>query len=419
MLAACNADLVRRDPALPGLATLLDPEALAAALHRALPGPGPASARITYLKYRPGRKCLAGCRLAFPGTTLEASATAYPPGSSKFLAVCEQAHVVLHTDAVVVSFFPSDGRLNALPFLADGDSRHRLLVELLPDRPDLWQAELQPLVYRPRRRYVAKLLSGGAPRAVLKVYAESGYPAARASAAAFAPRGPLRLAPLLGASDRHRIVASGWLTGRSLYEALGEATFDLRDMTTVGAAVAELHAQDPPGLRQGTRKAEATSLLKVADRLGFVCPHLARRVQDFARQLADCLAQGPPLVCPIHGDLSPKQVLIDRGAVAVIDFDEATRGDPLADLGNFIAKLERAALRGEISPGRAEAMADAFLEGYRVALPLHRLRLYTAAGLLRLAPHAFLRLEPDWPERIEMILARGETILEASHAIAR
>ena len=37
MISSAEIDLIRRDPAIPGLATVLDPEVLAAALRRAAP----------------------------------------------------------------------------------------------------------------------------------------------------------------------------------------------------------------------------------------------------------------------------------------------------------------------------------------------------------------------------------------------
>jgi len=50
MLSPPEADLVRRDGALPGLATVLDPEALIAALASALPTADVRAASIRYVR---------------------------------------------------------------------------------------------------------------------------------------------------------------------------------------------------------------------------------------------------------------------------------------------------------------------------------------------------------------------------------
>src|SRR3990172_4956978 len=77
MLSPSDADLVRRDPALAGLATVLDAEALVAALRRSLPEACLGAAEITYLKYKPGTNCLVGYRLEVSGIAVEAYAKAY------------------------------------------------------------------------------------------------------------------------------------------------------------------------------------------------------------------------------------------------------------------------------------------------------------------------------------------------------
>jgi aminoglycoside phosphotransferase (APT) family kinase protein len=123
----------------------------------------------------------------------------------------------------------------------------------------------------------------------------------------------------------------------------------------------------------------------------------------------------PPVNLPTHGDFYAKQVLLADDSVAILDLDEAVRGDPAADLGNFVAHLERDALRGTLPSSRVELLQNALLEGYRVAthrpIPA-RTELYAAAGLLRLAPDPFRHREPDWPGRIEAILERTEAILD-------
>src|SRR5215813_8303187 len=65
MLSAPDADLVRRDPDLPGLSIVLDPEAMVAALHPFLPGV--TIARMTYVRYKPGKCCVVAHRLDADG----------------------------------------------------------------------------------------------------------------------------------------------------------------------------------------------------------------------------------------------------------------------------------------------------------------------------------------------------------------
>ena len=445
MLSRHDADVVRRDPALPGLATLLDPEAFLAALRPGRPAAPPfagtlRAAQITYVKYKPGTNCLVGYRLDAAGGPVEVNATAYRPDARGAL---QQARarpavagalgaggIVLEAGTIVVSVFPDDGKLAALPQLVEADARRGLLCELLPDRPDLWDGTVRRLTYKPERRYVAQVLAGGEARAVLRVYAAPGYRAARGNGTALASRGRLRLARRLGRSDRLCSLAFEWLPGHSLSEALADPARGPRSVAAAGAALAELHGQDPQGLASLTRQAEAATLQAVAAGLAVVCPGLAGRAERLAGRLAARLVDEPAVDRPIHGDFYPQQVLLTDGRVAILDLDEAVRGDPAADLGLFIAHLEDAALRGQLAGGRVEALGDALLAGYRLAahppVPA-QVELYAAAGLVRLAPHCFRRRHPDWPARTEAMLERAEALLNriptgslsAAHAAPR
>src|SRR2546429_5756476 len=63
MLSSPDADLVRRDPALPGLGTVLDPARFVAALGAARPELGIEAVQVGYVHYKPGRECIVGYRL--------------------------------------------------------------------------------------------------------------------------------------------------------------------------------------------------------------------------------------------------------------------------------------------------------------------------------------------------------------------
>src|SRR4051794_18359888 len=76
MLSPADADLVRRDTALPGLAMMLDPGAFAEALCATARTARPDMARITYVRYKPGTSCLIGYRMEWPDQAADVTATA-------------------------------------------------------------------------------------------------------------------------------------------------------------------------------------------------------------------------------------------------------------------------------------------------------------------------------------------------------
>jgi aminoglycoside phosphotransferase (APT) family kinase protein len=268
---------------------------------------------------------------------------------------------------------------------------------------------------------VARLVTGQETAAVLKVYTEAGYREAKANVRAFKPGDVLKVPRRIGHSDRHNVLAFEWMPGQLLSDALADPNLDLSALERVGIALAEGHSQSPKQLAPLTREAEASTLLSVAAGLCFLCPHLAPRIQRLARTLATMLMEERPALSPIHGDFYAKQVLLDGESVVILDFDAASAGDPAADLGLFTAHLERGALRRNVPAHMVEPFRDALLAGYLSATHeslSHRVGLYTAAGLLKLAPHPFRNLQQNWPQGIEATVTRAEAILERVESAA-
>jgi hypothetical protein len=427
MLSPPDADLVRRERALPGLAVLLDPEAFVRALRPHVPDAGIREASITYIRYKPETNCLLTYRLETDrgpvtayaklhgrdaevkirkGREKEKDSVTSPLGPGQF---------VLEEISTVVVLFPNDGKLGALRKIPDPTAWRRCLVALFPGRPDLWVCEARTLAYKPERRYVAQLAAGGGPQGVLKYYNEGGFAQADANSEGFRSRGPLRVARRIGRSKRRRILAFEWLAGRLLSEAITDPGQDLDEIAAVGAALAELHGQDPGGIAVSTRRKEVEDWIALAEGIAFLHPPGERRARSLARRLASLFPDDPATPRPVHGDFYAKQVLVDRGKASLLDLDRAFRGDPAADLGRFLGHLERDALRGVVPPGRVEPLGNALLDGYRRAsgssLP-SGVGPYVAAALLSLAPDPFRYRERGWPQRIEALLERAETVLD-------
>ncbi|MFQ5592857.1 MAG: phosphotransferase family protein [Anaerolineae bacterium] len=424
MLSPHDADLARRDSDIPGLGLLLDPEAFATALRTVLPDAGVGAAKARYVRYKPGTNCLVAYRLQVAGVETDVYAKAYRAGTRGKLRKAQErltlhgclgAGGVVLSDAVTAVFaFPNDYKLDTLTCLADATSRQRLFATLLPDRPDLWEASIRGLRYKPERRYVARMITPTGQSALVKLHTEGDYPAASCAATAFSSRGLLRVARRLGHCNRHHAVVLEWLPGRPLAEAIRAARVSPTAAHTVGAALAELHMQSSQELEPLTREAEAASLLAAADAVAAVCPRLAESTWDLALRIASGLREVSYYSCPIHGDFSADQVLFTGESVAILDLDAAAQGDPVRDLGSFAAWLEREVMRGDLTAGPAAALTETLLEGYCAAtgcdLPVH-FGLYVAAGLLQVAPHAFRYREPDWPARTQAILERAEEIV--------
>jgi Ser/Thr protein kinase RdoA (MazF antagonist) len=425
MLTADDERLAAREQALPGLALLLDEDAFAAALRERLPDAGVGGAEEFYARYKPGHSCVVAYRVRVGDEELDVYARAMRRESfDRIEDMSARAPVrgslgpgglLLADVAISIYAFPNDRRIETMRLLGGAATRLKLLSEVLPARPHLWEAAASRLRYWPERRFVARLQGENGESAALKLYAERSYGSAGNNAVGFQSRGPLRLPACVGRSDSRRVLAFEWLPGQRLDGLLIKDGFDASLLAHVGAALAELHSQDPAGLPKQNRAARSGFLRARAAWVAIVRPELAERVGALASKLEDELTRGHGAEASLHGDFSPAQVLVDGDAVSIIDFDDAVRGDPAEDLGVFISRLELRTLGGKFRAERREQLVTALLEGYEAhagpdTVDRLRVRRHVAAELVRRLPGAFRRRAPDWIALMTATLARAEEI---------
>ena len=344
-LCAQDRDLIRRDPALPGLEILLEPAALLTELER-VGLRGLEDARISYVRYKPRTSTLVAYEVRQEGETVHLYAKAHRADADDKLSKAEmkmQGRGAMLPRHIAVYLFPHDRRLE-LDKLTDDQKR----AALFEKTPRLQGLDLALLRYKPERRFVGTLSEDGTPRAVLKHYTPQGFERAVRGAAAFhSVQGAddLELAPLLRRSHRRRVLVFGWCAGVSLEGTLRRPVPPLEEVGRTGAALRTLHAQGGEGLEGPSRRQEAAQLLAIAADLAFLLPALQKRVNAVAQKLIERLEAAEPRHTPLHGDFSADQVLAGD-AITILDFDNARLGDPAADLGTFAAQLEWDALTG-------------------------------------------------------------------------
>ncbi len=425
MLSNPDHQLVARDGKLPGLALLLDEDRALSALHSAWPEHRFETLATTYLNYKPGVRCLVGYLVQAPDGPLSLHAKAYTTEEYTQIRAGKAGETVstprlLDDQYIALWRFPDDRKLVGLARLAPSDKRCHLLSKLLPDEPALWPAGLETLRYKPERRYVGKLTVADHPAAIVKVYDERDFGNAWRGAKTvktFTDRERLAVSRPLGRSKSQRIIVSRWLAGQPLNEWLLGIDFTAHRLREVGVALAELHRQAPGHLALIAREDEAMAVLAAANAVAVLCPELAMRVRELAPRIASELLAAPAEQCLIHGDFSADQVLMTADGIGIIDYDRAGWGDPAADFGTFIARLEYASVAGLLAATQAGEIADGLIDGYchqtRSNKP-SRTDLYVAAGLLRLAPHGFRDRQHDWPMHIERVVQRAERIFRDS-----
>jgi aminoglycoside phosphotransferase (APT) family kinase protein len=422
LLSSADAAVVQRDPALPDLALLLDPDQLLAALERTLDRRLSRPA-ITYLRYKRGQSCLAACRMEINGTSVDFAAKHHRADAEKLQDVMTRPAIagplgpgrfLLANTDIVVSVFPNDGKLKKLAWLGSEEAIAHV-AHRIAGPGDAPTAQIHTLHFNPERRFVGRLTIGGRSRATIRCYRRQDYVDTVDKPGRFQSRGPLKLARSLDCDARNHVVVLEWLEGLSLEAAIAEdAPAD--DLRLVGAALAELHVQQTPALPLRTGSNEAAAILSLADDLADLCPELERDARRLAGLLAQRLAAHEQYAWPVHGDFYARQVVLGGGAAGVLDLDGAVLGHPAIDLGRFRADLESAVIRGRLDLHTVDAMTEWLLEGYQSTRGVrpHHIDLYAAAHLFYLTPHPFRRRELSWRERSAALLERARRLLEAS-----
>lgn len=430
MLSRADAEVARRDPGLPGLPTLLNAEAMADRLGQALPGASGLQVKPAYVRYKPGTSCLVAYEVRQAGRIEDFYAKAYTAGSPKLLKRAAYAEEATDTRcitavwgdiATLVASPAYDRDLKGLAQLYTPHRRHGLLRRLFPEQPEFRDVRIERLRYKPERRFVARLITSQGASAVIKIYTKDDFHHARLGALLAAAQQVSPSAALLAESKKLQALIFQWANGQTLYERLRAGSLDDATVERLGDRLLQLHLQAAPDARLPwlTIPVITERLAAAAQSVATVCPSLAEQAALLVRHIGARLqlSNRPARSGLIHGDFKPDQVICVGDTIALLDFDQASHGDYAADLGTFAAQMERGALLGEWSMTDINRVMARLISRYaHLGDPSldYRVRLYTAAGLLLLAPHEFRNRVPNWIETTGAILDRSERLI--SHA---
>lgn len=293
MLSQADLELIARDPALPGLALVLDPDAVAARLG--------GRAEPLHLRYKPGRSCVATFDTS-GGIRMLRAVTA-----RRFAKLARRGHwpegAELWPEDAVAVMRPEHDRSIVSPTATGAE-----LLRFKPERRVVWRTE------------------GG----TMKALTPDAFPRAQAGA-------DFGAKVLLADPDR-ALLETGWVEGTPADRAHDPATHH-----AIGARLAELH-RTPSTLPPLPPLEVPPALTDLAELL----PDLAQRIAQASDRLTLALAMVPRDDATCHGDFSADQAIVGD-SVRFIDWDRAGKGEPARDIGTYLARLEREG-RDDLAP---------------------------------------------------------------------
>lgn len=164
-----------------------------------------------------------------------------------------------------------------------------------------------------------------------------------------------------------------------------------------------------PGLSHSQQMAE---LEKKVAKLATVFPEWESRLQNITTELRQRMTDlKPESCCVIHGDFHLRQLVVQGGQVALFDFDDVAVGDPVEDLGHFVADLYSHDLDERGAVWIADSLLRAYQRQTRKLIEEDRLAWHTAVQLLAQAYRSLLHLMPNLEQRANRLLSKAETVL--------
>ncbi len=420
MLMPADTELIKRDSSLMGLTYLLDETKLLVLFQKGFPEKSYSHLKLLYIRYKPQTSCLVRVELESKEGLEQAFATAHQSeNKDKFikadLAPPELCSIFGEL-GIILQRFPYDRKLKPLTKLLNENQRPELLQKPLGDA--LGETKLHALVYKPERRFVARLETESQTYA-LKLYSKDSFKQAQANTQWLKTLADLPIAQGCGSSEKYQLIAFDWLEGKTLRELFAENKASPDILYQLGQVLAKLHAQNASGFIARERLAEKERLEALGTWLSWLLPDLAQDLYHLSHYLGKEFLTSPHLQALVHGDFYDKQVLVHQETIGLIDFDEAYQGDPAHDIGLFIAHLERNMLINRLSPQQFDQSLPAFLKGYESISRLpERISLYTATELIGLAPHFFRNRQPDWPYYTRKLIFRAADLVKESYLLS-
>jgi len=416
-----------RRPDLPGA---LDERALleAAADRFAAHGEDwPGSARIDYVRFKPGIGCLLG--LGHGGSPNDlgyvrlldevAAETCY----RKYAPRSKDGAWVDRLPGFPAVFFrfPFDRHVVGLGAVVDPGRVKHILHESVPGlgageaRVRGRRSTCTILRYKPERRAVVRVDAGirdertgekSTRRFAVRAYADDRGAATLTALRRLEAAG-VPVPPPLGYHADRRVLVCGWREGICLADLLASGAVEdyfglLGELLTRVRAVPVDHSAPVRSAMDVVREASIVlgDLLQVG---GGAVRERGTQVLALLGDLAS-RERAPAQPSVLHGDLHHRQVLVGGDAdVAIVDWDETAIGDPREDVANLIAHLELLVLEKRLDAGLAERLEARFMD----AAGLPEARALVAPQLVKLATVPFRNLGENWRTESLAILERA------------
>ncbi|HEX5884432.1 MAG TPA: aminoglycoside phosphotransferase family protein, partial [Pyrinomonadaceae bacterium] len=396
------------DPALPQRDLLLDETVMAQYLSRLVTPYGALGVQKCErlrTKYRVGTSLRVLYRVEGVEQSYRIAARAFPKGRR-----VDRQSTEIHATELNTSFwlFPNDRKIRNLSVLND------IPADLRKIQGQQW-TKSRIVGHAPEKSLTAQCIDeNDAVLAYAKIYAgDEGRQTFNTYVHVNAEldQNHLRVPRALSYSGGHHLLLLESLPGVSL-SAL-KSWQRKHSFFLLGRALRALHDISPPMWLPRSTRLTPEALTRATTTISQARPDVAGLVQ----RLSDRLLQRKRAGCEdepalLHGDVHPKNILINNDRVYLLDLDQAAVGNALVDLASVIAGLYCASCVGALTWSEAVSLRRTLLAGYGQLKNSTSLQWHIAAALLtERALRSVTRIRLENLQRLPDILATAEAVL--------
>lgn len=424
-----------RDEALPMLEHVFDPGVMIPMLESTL-APDNGTRLIgyypRYVRYKPGTSCLVQFDLDYeqidgPRDSVNAQVKLFADdrahrraGSSRLRKQLERADNALPTIPfrrsaffeplkALLQMFPVDYDLPALVRISDRQWISQQIGGILPKHFGPQTTDPEVLRYKPERKALFRyeFESESQLRLYGKAYDDDrGVRLANWTEMLIASG--VATPNVIASLPERRFILHAEEVGIPLAELRGLPGY-VDWMEPLDQALTSLQNVELRELHRHSLEHEVRALSETTRLLKHVVPELESRLDTVFTELSRRLTGLDEQWATSHGDFYDDQAIVSQRGLSLIDLDEIRLSHPGIDTGNMLAHLESGRFRGEpVAEAHARFRDQTLRKNPQWGMDID---VFEAAGLLKLAPGPFRRLEVDWPDGVDTILTAVESCL--------
>ena len=399
--------LLANDPALPQRDILVDEAVMAQYLSRLMArygNPGINNCERLRTKYHVGASLRVLYEVSGGGHAYRIAARAFPRSQQVTNKHTHTPEIYAPELNTIFWIFPHDRKIRNLIVLAG-------IPEALRDIEGREWVESRIVGHVPEKSVTAQCLDQDQQIiAYAKIYAgEEGRDVYDVYQQIHAACNQVRIPRALAYYDKHHLLLLESVPGVSL-SVLEPARREYA-YHQLGEALNKLHGITPPSSAARSTRLTLDGLMQAAATISQACPEVADLAQRLAEKLIASYEKIPdatPVL--LHGDLHPKNILMDGERLFLLDLDQAATGAAALDVGSVIAGLYCEACTGLLTENASSSLISALLSGYGVAGD--SLRWYVAAALLEeRALRTVTRIRFGGLEKLPEILTTAGAVL--------